>query len=142
MAPGADVREFEASTRTAADAAAALGCAVGAIASSLIFMADDGPVLIVTSGAHRVDLALVATATGLTGLRRATADEVRRATGQGIGGVAPIGHPAPVRTFVDADLARYAQVWAAAGTPHTVFATTFDQLTMITGGTALRVSES
>jgi prolyl-tRNA editing enzyme YbaK/EbsC (Cys-tRNA(Pro) deacylase) len=94
MAPGSEVRQLDASTRSAAEAAAALGCEVGAIASSLVFMADDGPVLIMTSGAHRVDLDLVAAEAGLTGLRKATAVEVRAATGQAIGGVAPVGHPA------------------------------------------------
>jgi prolyl-tRNA editing enzyme YbaK/EbsC (Cys-tRNA(Pro) deacylase) len=140
VAPGARVRQLEASTRTAAEAAAALGCEVGAIASSLVFTADDGPVLVLTSGAHRVDLDIVGAATGLRGLRRATPDEVRLATGQAIGGVAPIGHPSPLRTLVDEDLARYATVWAAAGTPHAVFATTFDQLVEITGGTPMRVA--
>lgn len=139
-APDAEVRQLQASTRTAAEAAAALGCELCAIASSLVFMADDGPVLIVASGAHRVDLGLVCSATGLTGLRRATPAEVRAATGQPIGGVAPVGHPAPVRTWVDRDLAAYRRVWAAAGTPHAVFATTFDQLLDLTAGAPLRVS--
>ncbi len=115
MAPGAELRQLDASTRSAAEAAAALGCGVGAVANSLVFMADDGPVLIMTSGAHRVDLDLVAAEAGLTGLRKATAVEVRAATGQAIGGVAPVGHPAPLRTLADRDLARYPQLWAAAG---------------------------
>lgn len=140
MAPGAEVRQLESSTRSAAEAAAALGCEVGAIASSLVFMAADGPVLIMTSGAHRVDLDLVAAEAGLTGLRKATAGEVRAATGQAIGGVAPVGHSAPLRTVVDRHLARYPKLWAAAGTPHAVFATTFEQLVAITAGTVLRVS--
>ena len=140
LAPGAEVRQLDSSTRSAAQAAAALGCEVGAIASSLVFMADDGPVLIMTSGAHRVELDLVGTEAGLTGLRKATAGEVRTATGQAIGGVAPVGHPAPLRTLVDHDLARYPRLWAAAGTPHAVFATTFEQLVAITAGTPLRVS--
>ncbi|HLI44268.1 MAG TPA: YbaK/EbsC family protein, partial [Acidimicrobiales bacterium] len=116
-APGAQVRQLDASTRTAADAAAALGCEPAAIASSLVFVADDGPVLILTSGAHRVDLRLVEAATGLSGLRRATPEEVRAATGQPIGGVSPVGHPAPLRTLIDRDLGRHPTVWAAAGTP-------------------------
>jgi prolyl-tRNA editing enzyme YbaK/EbsC (Cys-tRNA(Pro) deacylase) len=140
MAPGAEVRQLDSLTRSAAEAATALGCEVGAIASSLVFMADDGPVLIMTSGAHRVDLDLVAAEAGLTGLRKATAVEVRAATGQAIGGVAPVGHPVPLRTLVDWDLARYPKLWAAAGTPHAVFATTFGQLVAITAGTVLRVS--
>lgn len=138
--PGAEVRQLDSSTRSAAEAAAALGCEVGAIASSLVFIAVDGPVLIMTSGAHRVDLDLVAAEAGLTGLRKATAGEVRAATGQAIGGVAPVGHPAPLRTFVDRHLARYPKLWAAAGTPHAVFATNFEQLMAITAATALQVS--
>jgi prolyl-tRNA editing enzyme YbaK/EbsC (Cys-tRNA(Pro) deacylase) len=141
IAPGAEVRQLDTSTRSAAEAATALGCEVGAIASSLVFMADDGPVLIMTSGAHRVDLDLVAAEAGLTGLRKATAVEVRAATGQAIGGVAPVGHPAPLRTLVDRDLARYPELWAAAGAPHAVFATTFEQLVAITAGTVQRVSK-
>jgi prolyl-tRNA editing enzyme YbaK/EbsC (Cys-tRNA(Pro) deacylase) len=113
MAPGAEVRQLDSSTRSAAEAAAALGSEVGAIASSLVFMAVDGPVLIMTSGAHRVDLDLVVAGAGLTGLRKATAGEVRAATGQAIGGVAPVGHPAPPRTVVDRHLARYPKLWAA-----------------------------
>ena len=130
---------MQASTRTAAEAAAALGCELGAIASSLVFMADDGPVLMLASGAHRVDLELVASSAGLTGLRRATPDEVRAATGQTIGGIAPVGHPSPLRTWVDRDLAGYAHVWASAGSTHSVFATTFEQLIELTGGAPLRV---
>ncbi len=140
-APGARVRQLRASTRTAAEAAVALGCEPGAIASSLVFMADDGPVLIMTSGAHRVDLELVGTATGLTGLRRATPDEVRAATGQSIGGVAPVGHPVPLRTLVDEALGCHPTVWAAAGTLHAVFATTFDQLVELTSGHPVRVAD-
>lgn len=139
-APGAEVRQLHDSTRTAAEAAAALGCDVGAIASSLVFMGDDGPLLILTSGAHRVDLGLVGAAFGISGLRRATPDEVRAATGQPIGGVAPVGHPSPLRTLIDEDLARYPTVWAAAGTPHAVFSTTFRQLLTLTGGSPAKVS--
>ena len=134
------MRQLDSSARSAAEAASALGCDVGAIASSLVFMADDGPVLVMTSGAHRVELDLVAAGAGLTGLRKATAVEVRAVTGQAIGGVAPVGHPAPLRTLVDRDLARYPKLWAAAGTPRTVFATTFEQLVAITAGTVLAVS--
>lgn len=140
LAAGAEVRQLNSSTRSAAEAAIVLGCEVGAIASSLVFVADDGPVLIMTSGAHRVDIEVVGAGTGLTGLRKATASEVRAATGQAIGGVAPVGHPAPLRALVDEDLAHYPEVWAAAGTPHAVFATTFAKLVAITAGTPLRVS--
>ena len=140
VAPGAELRTFGASTRTAADAAAALGCELGAIASSLVFMAGSEPVLIMTSGAHRVDLERVAALAGLPPLRRATPGEVRAATGQPIGGVAPLGHPAPLRTLVDVDLSAYETIWAAAGTPHAVFSTTYSQLLAITGGSPVQVA--
>ena len=136
---GGEVREFEASTRTARDAAAALGCPVGAIASSLVFVADGAPLLIVTSGGHRVDVDLVAGALGGTELRQATPEEVRAATGFPIGGVAPVGHPEPIRTLVDVALRDYPAVWASAGTPRAVFATTFADLVRITGGEQARV---
>ncbi|HET9058507.1 MAG TPA: YbaK/EbsC family protein [Acidimicrobiales bacterium] len=140
VAPGTEVRQLGASTRTAKEAADALGCEVGAIASSLVFMADDGPVMVLTSGAHRVDLDVLGPTTGLTGLRRATPDEVRSATGQAIGGVSPLGHPRALRTFVDEALADHKTLWAAAGTPHSVFATTCQQLLAITSGTMVRVA--
>ncbi len=125
------VRSLEDSARTARDAAAALGCPVGAIANSLVFLADDEPVLILTSGAHRVDTDHVAAVVGVEELRRATPEQVRAATGQPIGGVAPVGHPQPVRTMVDVALQEFAVVWAAGGTPHTVFPTTFQELVRI-----------
>ncbi len=124
---------------TAAAAAAQLGCEVGAIANSLIFDADGAPLLVLTSGAHRVDTALVARVVGAAKVRRATPEFVREATGQAIGGVAPVGHPAPVRTLVDTWLRRHERVWAAGGHPHTVFPSTFDELVRITGGTPTEV---
>jgi prolyl-tRNA editing enzyme YbaK/EbsC (Cys-tRNA(Pro) deacylase) len=130
--------QLEDSARTAAEAAAALGCDVGAIASSLVFTADGEPLLVMTSGAHRVDTELVGQLLGAK-IRRADADVVRTATGYAIGGVAPVGHPAPLRTLVDETLAQYDVVWAAAGHPHAVFPTTFDELVRITGGTPARV---
>jgi prolyl-tRNA editing enzyme YbaK/EbsC (Cys-tRNA(Pro) deacylase) len=128
------------SARTAAEAAAALGCEVGAIASSLVFTADGEPLLVMTSGAHRVDTDLVARTLGVQKVRRADADTVRSATGDAIGGVAPIGHPAPLRTLVDTDLARYDVIWAAAGHPHAVFPTSYDELLRLTGGTPAQVA--
>jgi prolyl-tRNA editing enzyme YbaK/EbsC (Cys-tRNA(Pro) deacylase) len=125
---------------TAALAAAALGCEVGAIANSLLFDADSSPVLILTSGAHRVDTGRVAEALGVGRLDRADPGFVRAHTGQAIGGVAPVGHPAPIRTLVDTALARYPVIWAAAGHPHSVFATTFEELVRITGGTPMAVA--
>lgn len=124
---------------TAATAAAQVGCEVGAIANSLIFDADGAPLLVLTSGAHRVDVELIARTAGVQRVRRATPEFVRAATGQPIGGVAPVGHPAPVRTLVDNWLGKHEVVWAAGGHPHTVFPTTFDELVRITGGTPVDV---
>ena len=120
---------------TAAAAAAQVGVEVGAIANSLIFAtAENEPLLVMTSGAHRVDTAKVAALVGTAELRRADADFVYRHTGQRIGGVAPVGHPAPIRTLVDLELAGYPEIWAAGGIPHAVFPTTFDELVRLTGG--------
>lgn len=124
---------------TAALAAAALGVEVGAIANSLVFWSDDEPLLVMTSGAHRVDTAALAERLGRRSIRRASADQVREATGQAIGGVAPTGHPAPLLTVVDEELASYPEIWAAGGTPHTVFPMTFDELVALTGGRVVTV---
>ncbi|TDD19486.1 YbaK/EbsC family protein [Nonomuraea diastatica] len=124
---------------TAATAAAQVGCEVGAIANSLIFDADGGPLLVLTSGAHRVDVELIARTAGVQRVRRASPEFVRAATGQPIGGVAPVGHPAPVPTLVDNWLSKHEVVWAAGGHPLTVFPTTFDELVRITGGTPVDV---
>ncbi|MGW5353530.1 YbaK/EbsC family protein [Streptomyces sp. NPDC004031] len=134
------VHELPDSARTAAQAAAALGCPVGAIASSLLFLADGEPLLVMTSGRHRVDTALLAASAGVLEAAMASANEVRRITGQAIGGVAPIGHPAPVRTVIDEALREHAVVWTAAGTPHTVMPLTFDQLVSLTGGQPVKVA--
>lgn len=135
-----DVLVLPSSARTAREAAAALGIEVGAIANSLIFDAGGEPVLILTSGAHRVDVDKVAREHRLPPLGRADAAFVRSATGQAIGGVAPVGHPAPLRTYVDRDLGVFDAVWAAAGHPHAVFPTTYAELLTITGGTAIDVA--
>lgn len=129
------------SVHTAALAAEALGCEVGAIANSLLFDADGIPVLILTSGAHRVDTDLVRGTLGGPALRRAQPDFVREHTGQVIGGVSPIGHPAPVATYLDPWLEQHDVVWAAAGHPAAVFATTYDELRELTGATPLVVAE-
>src|ERR1044072_8979493 len=105
------------SVHTAALAAEALGCEVGAIANSLLFDADGSPVLVLTSGAHRVDTAKVAALIGVGKLRAARPECVREHTGQVVGGVPPIAHPTPVPTYLDSWLRRYAVVWAAAGPP-------------------------
>lgn len=124
---------------TAALAAAALGVEVGAIANSLVFWSDGEPLLVMTSGAHRVDTAALARRAGRTEIKRASVEQVRAATGQAIGGVAPAGHPAPLTTLIDEDLAQYEEIWAAGGTPHTVFPLTFDELVRLTGGTVVAV---
>ena len=134
-----EVRHLPDSAPTAAAAAAQLGVEVGAIANSLVFDVDGAPLLVLTSGAHRVDEALVAELLGVPRIARAAPAFVREHTGQVIGGVAPIGHPAPIGTLVDIELARYDQVWAAAGHSHTVFPTTYDELLTLTGGTTAEV---
>ena len=125
---------------TAAAAAAALGVEVGQIANSLIFNADGDPLLVLTSGAHRVDTAKVARLIGATSVRRATPEFVREHTGQPIGGVAPVGHPKPIRTVVDIALAAYDEIWAAGGIPQAIFRTTFDELVRLTSGTPAEVA--
>jgi prolyl-tRNA editing enzyme YbaK/EbsC (Cys-tRNA(Pro) deacylase) len=135
-----EVRVLPEAVRTAQQAADALGCEVGAIANSLIFDADGSPVLILTSGAHRVDTGQVARTLGVTSLARATPEFVRTHTGQAIGGVSPVGHPAPVPTYLDRALARHPVVWAAAGHAHAVFDTSYDELETITGATEIDVA--
>ncbi|MDQ6935974.1 MAG: YbaK/EbsC family protein [Actinomycetota bacterium] len=127
------------SVHTAQLAADALGCEVGAIANSLLFDAGGAPVLILTSGAHRVDAALVAAELGFEELSRAKPDFVRAHTGQVIGGVSPIGHPHAVPTYLDSWLRRYDVIWAAAGHPAAVFSTTYDGLRRLTGAAEIDV---
>jgi prolyl-tRNA editing enzyme YbaK/EbsC (Cys-tRNA(Pro) deacylase) len=131
--------ELPDSARTARAAAEQLGCEVGAIANSLVFEADGTPLLVLTSGAHRVNTAKIAVLVGSATVRRATPEFVREATGQPIGGVAPLGHPERIRTLVDVWLNRYERVWAAGGHPHTVFPTSYAELLRITGGTPVEV---
>lgn len=139
MARGASgpFREFAASTKTAVDAAATLDCEVGAIASCLVFVVDDEPVVVIKSGAFRVDTHALCTFAGGTSTRQATPDEVRQATGQPIGGVSPTGWPSALRVFLDETLAKYDRLWAACGTPNCVFATTYDELRNLTGATPI-----
>ena len=136
----ASVRELPDSTRTAVDAATALGCGVGAIASSLLFLADGGPLLVMTSGRHRVDMEILATEVGAAAITMASAKQVRSVTGQAIGGVSPVGHPSPVRTVIDVALSAYDTVWVAAGTPHTVVPLSPAELAALTGGPQVRVA--
>ena len=125
---------------TARAAADLLGCEVGAIANSLVFDADGSPLLVLTSGAHRVDVKRIAAVVGAAEVRRATPEFVRETTGQPIGGVAPVGHPAPLLTIVDTWLHEHPVVWAAGGHPHTVFPTTYEELLRLTGGTPADVA--
>lgn len=138
-----EVVVLPASVHTAALAAEALGCEVGAIANSLVFRSDQGdhrsPVLVLTSGAHRVDVKATAERIGVGSLGRADAEFVRRHTGQVIGGVSPIAHPAPVPTYLDTWLRRHDVIWAAAGHPAAVFSTTVDELLAMTGATEIDV---
>jgi prolyl-tRNA editing enzyme YbaK/EbsC (Cys-tRNA(Pro) deacylase) len=137
------VVELPQSTRTSADAADAIGCAVGQIAKSLVFRgaASDRPVLVIASGANRVSEALVAERLGEP-LAKANADYVRARTGFVIGGVPPAGHAEPLLTFIDQDLLAYDSLWAAAGTPNAVFKLTPQQLVELTGGTVMRVASA
>lgn len=136
-----EIVTLPASAPSARAAAEQLGCEVGAIANSLVFEADGAPLLVLTSGAHRVDTEQVAALVGAAKVKRATPDFVREATGQTIGGVAPVGHPAPIRTLVDVWLDRHEEVWAAGGISHTVFPTSYTELLRITGGTAAEVGD-
>ena len=116
-----DARAFPEGTRTAADAAAAIGCDVAQIVKSLVFVADEQPVLVLTSGANRVDTDRVAAHLRAAKVRKATADEVRSATGYGIGATPPLGHETPLPVLLDEDLLAHDEVWAAAGTAQHVF---------------------
>lgn len=129
-----DVREFPDGTRTADDAARAIGVAVGQIVKSLVFLADGSPVLALVSGANQLDEAKLARAAGATTTGRATADQVRQVTGYPVGGVPPFGHATDLPTFVDEDLLAHDEVWAAAGTPHLNFAVSSAELVRVTGG--------
>jgi len=127
------IREFAESTATAADAAAAIGTHVERIVKSLVFMAGAQPILVLVSGTHRVDLHKVAALVGQP-ITRASAEQVRQHTGYAVGGVPPVGHAQPLATYVDRDLLEHVEVWAAAGTPNSVFAITPRELVRITGG--------
>lgn len=136
-----EIREFDTSTRTSADAAAAIGCTVAQIAKSVIFRAKGAnqPVLVIASGINRVDEKKLEAALG-DKVDRADAEFVRAATGFAIGGVAPVGHTGPVRIFIDADLDQFDEIWAAAGSPNAVFRLTPADLRRITGGQVITVT--
>lgn len=133
-------REFPQGTRTAADAAAAIGCDVAQIVKSLVFDADGEPVLVLTSGANRVDEHRVAANLGVVALGKADAARVREATGYAIGGTPPFGHDRTLRIVCDVDLTRHEVVWAAAGTPSTVFPIDPALLCEVTGATVIEVA--
>jgi prolyl-tRNA editing enzyme YbaK/EbsC (Cys-tRNA(Pro) deacylase) len=138
-----EVLEFEASTRTSAEAAAAIGCAVAEIAKSLIFRAEPSgrPVLVIMSGAARVDEKKVAAVVGEK-IGKADAEFVRACTGFAIGGVPPLGHAVPPVTLIDASILAFETIWAAAGTPNAVFRLTPDDLLALTGGQRVDVAKS
>jgi len=137
----ADIHRLADSTRTAPEAAAAVGCELGAIVKSLVFRgASSGePLLALVSGSNRADEALVADAVGEP-VERPDAAYVREATGYSIGGIPPVGHPAPVRVVVDEDLLRFETVWAAAGNPHAVFPIAPADLVAATGAVVTRLA--
>ena len=130
------------SARSAAEAAAALGIEVGQIASSILFkLPDESPLLVITSGRHRVDTQLVASQLGVAELGRVDADYVKEKSGFSIGGVAPIGWLNPAKIIIDEALNDYQVVWAAAGHPHAVFPTTYEELSNVTSATQMRVAD-
>jgi len=136
------VERFPEGTRTAADAARAVGCDVAQIVKSLVFVAGDRPVLALVSGINRVDLDKLARALGTDAARRADGDEAREATGFAIGGVPPFGHARPVTVVVDRDLMDHERLWAAAGMPDAVFPITPEDLLRASGGTVTDLAES
>lgn len=135
------VQAFPAGTRSAAEAAAAVGCDVAQIAKSIVFRAGERPVLVIASGGNRVDMAKVAAATGVQ-VKRADGGWVRDVTGFAIGGVAPLGHLSPPLILLDEDLFAFDRLWAAAGSPMHVFATTPAALQRLTGGRRADVKEA
>ena len=137
-----EVSEFPEGTRTAEDAARAIGVDVGQIVKSLVFVADGRPVICLVSGPNRLDAARLAGIAGAAEVRRANADEVREATGFAVGGVPPFGHSTPVPVFCDADLLQYGAVWAAAGTPTAVFAVAPQALVQACGATVTDLKET
>lgn len=134
----AQIGEFPQGTRTAQDAADAIGTTLGQIVKSLVFLADGRPVLVLASGRNRVDAGKLARAAGAARIERADAERVRAATGFAIGGVPPVGHATPLETYIDEDLLSYEIVYAAAGTPNAIFPITPRDLVRVTGG---RVAE-
>lgn len=137
-----EVQRFPEGTRTAADAARAVGCEVAQIVKSLVFVADGTPVVALVSGANRVDEGRLATAFAASTVRKADGDEARAATGFPIGGVPPFGHATAVRVVVDRDLLGHERLWAAAGLPDAVFPIAPDELVRVSGATAVDLAEA
>ncbi|MGZ8482167.1 MAG: YbaK/EbsC family protein [Candidatus Limnocylindria bacterium] len=136
-----DVERFPEGTRTAADAARAVGCDVAQIVKSLVFMADAAPILALASGANRVDAQRLGAALSAADVRRADGDEARAATGFAIGGIPPFGHDRPLTVLIDRDLLSHDRLWAAAGLPDAVFAITPDALVRASGGRVVDLAE-
>jgi prolyl-tRNA editing enzyme YbaK/EbsC (Cys-tRNA(Pro) deacylase) len=136
-----EVRQFAEGTRTAQEAAQAVGASLGQIAKSMVFLADSKPVLVLTSGPNRVDAAKVARHLGADQVRRASADEVRQATGFAIGGVPPFGHTQALTVLFDRDLLQFETVWGAAGTPNAVFAVEPRRLAEASGAVVADIKE-
>lgn len=136
----AGVRDFPEGTRTAEDAARAVGCDVAAIVKTLVWIVDDEPVIAMVSGANRVDPAKLAAAAGGATARRADANEAREVTGFAVGGTPPFGHARPLRMFVDPPLLALPEVWVAAGTPTTVFSVEPGALAAATGAAAADIA--
>ncbi len=137
-----EIRQFPEGTRTAEDAARAIGCTVAQIVKSLVFMADERPILALVSGADRVDVGRLAAATEAVETRRATGDEARSATGFAIGGVPPFGHGSPLTVLVDPGLLAHEVVWAAAGLPDAVFPIRPDDLVRVSGARVADLAEA
>jgi prolyl-tRNA editing enzyme YbaK/EbsC (Cys-tRNA(Pro) deacylase) len=133
------VTVFDSKVPTAAAAAAALGCELAAITNSLVFELDDAPLLILASGAARVDVHKVAEQLGAAKIKRASAAFVLKHTGQEVGGVAPVGHPEKIRTLLDESLKSHRLLWAGAGDHNSMFSITYEDLLRITDATELRV---
>lgn len=134
-----NIKMLDADAKTAVAAAAQLGCEVGAIANSLVFDCDGEPLLVMASGAHRVDTELLARVLAADAVKKAAPKFVLSATDQVIGGVAPTGHPSRLRTIVDETLSRYPIIWTAAGTADSVMSMTYDELLVLTEGKAMPV---
>jgi Cys-tRNA(Pro) deacylase len=136
-----EIVELAESTRTAQEAASAIGTSVPRIVKSLVFLADDEPIVALVSGSNRADTSLLASALGKS-IGRADAARVRDATGFAIGGVPPLGHKTPLEVVIDRDLLQYDVIWAAAGTPHAVFSITPSELVRVTGGRVVDLKEA